>query len=468
MSPTITRLTECFSSPNGQFVAKHDGVVHNPLGAASYVYEKELAKPLLRTLGLIPQSARFPVSLMGNASASTLFIHIGAQPNNSPHAGTIITFALAFFLGELLQREYRKLRSHALTICPEDAALWVDDFRVVVKLDLVDTAPDSTRTEVHDGIFYQYSHRKTGTMHAYLQDYYDLIGELEQCVEGEVKAEVGNQEELMRNPAMRDAIRAILCDRDRIAQELAPEREALAMRSACPFESCGMADKHGVKSEYTIERESTMIKFHCPAHGPYTLTLEDPDQLARLELNTPLRNLARTLVYQADTKSSRIEGQVVPSRIHMRITGQDYAGSYQERLLHNQLFQLKSIAEPPMRDIIDIPVIFYAPLITDWSGAKLSKSLYVKAGAYEYLEKRNMAYLLEYKRMVQEGKDRAVIFDAVRKWVEQPAKLFRTYSVEYLHLQAPNTSTSIVFSFPHPDTAVYVDCCSVGFANCCL
>jgi hypothetical protein len=26
----------------------------------------------------------------------------------------------------------------------------------------------------------------------------------------------------------------------------------------------------------------------------------------------------------------------------------------------------------------DLPTIVYAPLITDWSGAKLSKSLYVK------------------------------------------------------------------------------------------
>ncbi|CDO72590.1 hypothetical protein BN946_scf184985.g9 [Trametes cinnabarina] len=457
MSP-ITALTEYFTSPSGGFVTVHDGVVHNPLGAASYVYKKELAKPLLRTLGLIPPSAHLPsscvsgtedkdedaasvvsaadsgVSLMGTTSSTTLFIHIGAQPNNSPHAGTIITFALAFYLGQLLQREYPKLRARALAIRPEDVALWVDDLRVVVKLDLVDTAPDSSRTEVHDGIFYQFSHRKTGTMNAYLQDYRQLIEELEREVEGEVTAEIGNQEDLMRMPAMRDAIRTIIRDRERIAAELAPERETLAMRSACPVDGCGMADKHGVKTEYVVESDVTVLKFYCPMHGPYTLTLEEPDQLARLELNTPLRNLARALVYMSDTEDSRVGGRAVPSRIHMRLTGMDYAGSYQEQLLHRQLFRLKYIAEPPLRDIIDFPIVFYAPLITDWSGAKLSKSLYVKAGAYEYLEQHGKTYLLEYKRMVKDGKDRKILFDMVRKWVERPAKLFRTYSIEYVHL----------------------------------
>ncbi|KAI9061430.1 hypothetical protein FKP32DRAFT_1594507 [Trametes sanguinea] len=456
---TVSGITEAFSSPSGDFTMKHDGVVHHPLGGASYVYEKELLKPLLRNLGIVPQSARFPSGVLsdaqrededavhvgsgsgadasrvtsGNNSATTLFIHIGAQPNNSPHAGTIITFALAFVLGQRLRREYYKLRAHALAHTPESASSWVDDFRVVVKLDLVDTAPDSSRTEVHDGVVYQYSHRQTGTMYAYLQDYRDLVAELEEYVGGEVKAELGNQEQLMRMPAMRDAIRTILRDRVRIAQELAPERETLAIRSACPHDGCGMADKHGVRNEYALEQDATTITFHCPTHGRYGLALEDPEQLSRLELNTPLRNLARALVYMADTEESRIESQAAPTRIHMRVTGMDYAGSYQEKLLLRQLFHLKSVAEQPMRDIIGFPEIVYAPLITDWSSAKLSKSLYVKAGAYEYLGTQSKTYLLSYRQMIEDGMDRQVMYDMVRDWLEDPAKLFRSYSLEYLH-----------------------------------
>ncbi|KAL7277588.1 hypothetical protein ACG7TL_008515 [Trametes sanguinea] len=416
---TDSGLIEVFASRSGEFTIKHDGVVHHSLGGASYVYEKELVKPLLRNLGLVPQSAHFPSGAFnddelevesfyvdsacetdalrvppGHNSATTLFIHIGAQPNNSPHAGTMVTFALAFVLGQRLQHEYYRLRARALSLSPESAPSWIDDFRVVVKLDLVDTAADSGRTEVHDGTVYQYRrHRNTGTMNAYLQDYRDLIAELEQYVGREIKAELGNQEELMRMPAMRTAIRTILRDRVRIAQELAPEHETLAIRSACPHDGCGMADKLGVKNEYVLDQEVTTVKFRCPRHGPYALALEDPKQLCRLELNTSLRNLARALVYMADTEDSRVDGQATPTRIHMRVTGMDFAGFYQEKLLYRQLLHLKPVAEPPMRDIIGFPEIVYAPLIIDWSGAKLSKSLYVKSGAYEYLESQLKTYL---------------------------------------------------------------------------
>ncbi|KAH9888400.1 hypothetical protein C8Q73DRAFT_655593 [Cubamyces lactineus] len=445
MSP----LTEDFASRGvdpSSFTTVHDGVVHNPLGAAAYVYEKQFAKPILRILGLIPPSARLanrPSVLTRDASSATLFIHIGAQPNNSPHAGTIITFAQAFLLARLLQREYPRLRARALSSdAPPiaDPALLVDDLRVVVQLDLVDTAPDSKRTEEIDGIVYQYSHRTTGTMYSFLDDYHALIAELKRFVGGEVKCKVENQETLMRMPgtAVRDAVRTIIRDRQRIAAELSPEREVLAFRSACPAEGCGMADKHGVKNQYAVHPESTGITFFCPKHGAYTLTLETPDDLARLEMNTPLRNLTRALAYMADTASSVDPGgqTAVPSRLHMRVTGMDYAGTYQEQLFFRQLALLKAGTAAPstLREHIELPLIVYAPLVVDWSGAKLSKSLYVKKGAYTYLARRGMEYLLEYRRMVEEGKDRRVLFRAVEDWLENPAKIFRPYSLEYLHL----------------------------------
>ncbi|KAI0330449.1 hypothetical protein GY45DRAFT_1323791 [Cubamyces sp. BRFM 1775] len=470
MSP----LTEDFASRGvdpSWFTAVHDGVVHNPLGAAAYVYEKQFAKPILRVLGLIPSMVRLANKCIGvvpaatdniedddsedassvssggdsgvvltrDASAATVFIHIGAQPNNSPHAGTIITFAEAFLLARLLQRDYPQLRARALaTDVPiTDHALLVDDLRVVVQLDLVDTAPDSKRTEEIDGIVYQYSHRTTGTMYSFLDDYHALIAELKRFVGGEIDCKMENQETLMRMPgtALRDAVRTIIRDRQRIAAELSPEREALAFRSACPVEGCGMADKHGVKNQYAVDPDSTVITFFCPKHGAYTLTLENPDDLARLEMNTPLRNLTRALVYMADTAASVVPGQAVPSRLHMRVTGMDYAGTYQEQLFFRQLALLKAgVAPSPLREQIALPLIVYAPLVVDWSGAKLSKSLYVKKGAYTYLAPRGMEYLLEYRRMVEEGRDRRVLFRAVEDWVQNPAKIFRPYSLEYLHL----------------------------------
>ena len=449
------------------FRSTHDGVVHNPLGAAAYIYEKAFAKPLLEYLGIIPSYANFPppppgsqealesptdsaISLPDDAVATTptssVVVHIGAQPNNSPHAGTIVTFAVAILLARQLQDEYCTLRARARANAlahPSPLMDWADDFKVVVQLDLVDTAPDSSKTIVRDGITYQRSHRSTGAMNTFLQDYYDLLTELTAFTNNKVAYRVEYQETLMRAPAMRDALRAIILDRERIEKEVAPERERLAIRSACPVQDCGIADKHGMKNVYEVTDTSTRITFFCPEHGPYTLELENPDDRAKVELNTPLRNLARAIVNLADTtldpRNARAfpahhpadintssdptpvddlasaddpvsrsvdtspspssapaddltaaRGQKMPVRAaHMRVTGSDYSGIYQEQLFFRQLALLRPFLSPAARaayDTLGPPVFAYAPLVLDWSGAKLSKSLYVKRGAYAYLD----------------------------------------------------------------------------------
>ncbi|KAI0698315.1 hypothetical protein C8T65DRAFT_753480 [Cerioporus squamosus] len=408
----MRRDLEDFSSlkrSGDAFLFSHDGIVHHPEGGASYICRKEFIKCVLRQLGLIPPGARFPpesepdpsaefepasrptipaldsgISLEpdGQGSSATVYVHIGAQPNNSPHAGTITVFAAAFIFARELQTTYAALRERALST-GLDTSGWVDTLRAVVQLDIVDTAPDSSRTTTLNGITYQRSHRSTGAMGSFLPDYHALLASLAEFVDGDVAYAVTYQEALMRTPAMRDALRAIILDRERVEAELAPETECLAIRSACPVDGCGMADKHGIRNEYALDEESTVITFHCPEHGGYALRLEDPDARARIELNTPLRNLARTLVYMADSVASRVPGQSVPPRIHTRVTGADYQGMYQEQFLYRQLVFLADEMKLPLKDVF--PVFMYVPLIVDWSGAKLSKSYYVRKNAYTYL-----------------------------------------------------------------------------------
>ncbi|PIL33789.1 hypothetical protein GSI_04414 [Ganoderma sinense ZZ0214-1] len=479
------RLVQNLSSqsPDEPYMhAEHDGIVHFPLGAASYIYEEEFFKPKLRELGLIPPSAHFPhrprkassdttavlastssdaplstdvesdsgISLTPEPSAestSTLIIHIGAQPNNSPHAGTIVTFTLAFLVARAMKREYAKLRARAASE-GMDLTGWADRLDVRIQLDLVDTAPDSAKTTTGpDGIVYQRSHRSTGAMCDFLPDYHALLAELSAFIGGEIEYSVTYQDALMRTPAMRDALRAIVLDRVRLASELAPQREAPAIRCACPAPDCGTADKHGILNEYEVTEDTTTITFHCPTHGPHSVRLEDPDERARIELNTPLRNLARTLVYLADTVASRPspsgdEAGGPPTRVHMRVTGADYSGAYQESMLFRPLARLAMRMQPPLPLHEDgvWPVIMYAPLITDWSGAKLSKSLYVRDGAYKYLEDAGMDWLLEFRRMREEGLDRTVLYRMVETWVEKPTTLFgRNYTVDYVRLTYKKT-----------------------------
>ena len=56
-----------------------DDKVYNPLGGGSYVFEKDIANFLLKKF-----------------DKDNIVISIGAQPNSSPHFGTLIVFYCFF------------------------------------------------------------------------------------------------------------------------------------------------------------------------------------------------------------------------------------------------------------------------------------------------------------------------------------------------------------------------------------
>lgn len=163
------------------------------------------------------------------------------------------------------------------------------------------------------------------------------------------------------------------------------------------------------------------MEFLCPEHGKHRVDLGVASDVAKLEYNTPIRNLVRALAYASDEVCS-----------HIRITGSDYAGSYQENFLQRPWSQLASY-DGDLQRLHRQPITVYAPLIVDWAGSKLSKSLYVREDAYRYLEAQGMDYLISYERMKASNKDLRLLFDEVGKWVNDPKKLFRSYSIEYLH-----------------------------------
>jgi hypothetical protein len=151
-----------------------------------------------------------------------------------------------------------------------------------------------------------------------------------------------------------------------------------------------------------------------------------------------LRNLVRAFAFGFHTAESRkpVRTAIGVKRmdegrewIHMRVTGYDYAGMYSEQLLWRQIFLLSSAP-----NLGGIAVISYAPLVLDWAGSKLAKSLYVEKGAYKYLQDMGMGYLLFFREMKESGRDHKILFDEVARWLESPKKLFRSYSIHYLHM----------------------------------
>ena len=136
----------------------------------------------------------------------------------------------------------------------------------------------------------------------------------------------------------------------------------------------------------------------------------------RLRATKALRNLVRAMLYGTINSDKKYDYEII------RITGGDYSGFYQEELLYK-------VASLCKFDVSKLPIILYCPQILDWSGAKLSKSLYVSKGAYSDLPK----YLLNYKELYNTFgyNGLQVIHNETDLWLDESYRLFRNYTVYY-------------------------------------
>ncbi|KAK7695912.1 hypothetical protein QCA50_000551 [Cerrena zonata] len=316
-------------------------------------------------------------------------------------------FTSAFIHAAFIQRHYTSIREE-LKMKNVQTTHWPDELKVIVSFDVVDTAPDnSQKIDRGDGLRYQKSHRDTNAHEEFIPDYVELMSKLHSRYG--VGFVMTNQSDLMSSAHFRDALLVLLHNIEELSVELAPEKEALALRRACPVEGCGIAEKHGIRNRYNLNGPYTAIDFDCPDHGLHQVSLANLDEIKTLEMNTPML----------------LKIPIPPVRLHKRVTGADYAGFYQEQLLWRQFFRLDNVLSP---------YISYAPLITDWAGSKISKSLYVKNGAYKYLEESKMDWLLSYQKTKERGVDIEKVFDVIEGWMQDPNEYFRPHTVDSLQM----------------------------------
>ena len=347
---------------------KYDENVYYPLGGASYVFKTEFIKYIYSKL-----------------NKKRIKISIGAQPNSSPHLGTISVISLAFKLAKKLMEEF-------------------DDITCSVLFEVVDTAPGEK--VIINNIVYQKSLKNTGKLTEFMPQFIEILDFLK--AKTQIDYEIRYQSEFNSQKCIKPIVRQIVEQRKKIAKFLDPKYEKLKIRVSCP--KCGLADKNSINNIYNENK----IIFECPQDGKFEVDINKNPEL--LEYNTPLRNLIRGMAYGNINKSNEYDYEII------RVTGSDYAGFYQEELLYK-------VAGLLNYDVQNLPIIIYTPLITDWSGAKLSKSLYVKQNAYGYLPK----HLINYENLLNEkgieGLDK--MYSIISEWVDEPYKLFRDYSVYY-------------------------------------
>ena len=347
-------------------IIKHNGIVHNPLGGGSYIFGEN-----------------FIEYIISNLTKNKIRISIGAQPNSSPHFGTLVVFSLAFALAKKLSENKKE---------------------VIVFFEVVDTAPD--KTIIINNIKYQKSLRESLNYKATIKIYNEILSELYKY--SNIKYLIRTQKEFNSLVRTKKILNNIIENKERIIKLIDPQKAKLRIRVACP--KCGLSDKYSTKTNFT---KSEIISY-CPEHGEYRINYRK--EIKKIEYNTPLRNLIRGLLYSAENLDTNIDYEWI------RLTGGDYAGFYQEQLLYKTASILGVLAN-------DLPLLIYAPLITDWSGAKLSKSLYVRNNAYSYLPK----YIINYDELKNTFGNQGLkcIYLEMENWINNPYKLFRNYSVYY-------------------------------------
>ena len=346
---------------------KTDGIVRHPLGGASYMFEKEIIPYLLKQL-----------------TKDHIKISVGAQVNSSPHFGTLITIALSYELALQLEKKSNKKAS--------------------ILYEIIETVPGEESTI--NGLKYQKNLEASGEINKYLDEYIEILNHYSKITG--IEYEIRYQSEFNNSKEIYPIIKNILNHREFISSRLDPKYNNLRVRSSCP--KCGLTDKHSVKNEYIGD----YIYFMCPVHGKYRVNFIT--ETHKLEYNSPLRNLIRGIFYSTVNNSDDYDYQI------LRVTGSDYAGFYQEEMRYK-------LASHLGYDVSKMSFIFYAPLIMDWSGAKMSKSLYVKKGAYNDIPQEFINYhLLKNIRGIESLN---TILKIVETWFENPYMLFRNYTIYY-------------------------------------
>jgi len=217
---------------------------------------------------------------------------------------------------------------------------------------------------------------------------------------------------LQMTPQVRTILMRIMEESYIFSEIFSPSDKFLHIKVPCP--KCGFAEKTGRTLKWTrINHETLKLETMCFEHGVFTSQLS-PTAGDFIDTNTPIADVLQTALFieedkEFDTKTILVDGA-------------DWSGNWATDILYRGLSKLGYAYE-------EIPQHFYTPLVLDWSGAKFSKSIYLKTGFYDYLPAELLDFDLFVKTFGYEKLD--LLWVDVDSWVTEPKKFFRNYSVDY-------------------------------------
>jgi extradiol dioxygenase family protein len=326
------------------------------------------------------------------ADKTEIQMHYSAQMNSHPHLGTVLSLMTAFALGEKLSTRFgipTKLKFEVLENAPGER-IEVNG-RVYTKM-LCDTLKDGVPLS-----------------DIYLESFKDLLSMLSK--QTGIKVEYLTYKQFQELPFVRQTLITILNREEEFKPIIAPSEDHLRVRFPCP--KCRFEEKGGETTTIKkIDNSHLFLESECFQHGKHQILLA-PENKDFVDINTPLRNVIKEALF--------IEEARVKNGLDVMVDGGDWV-SMVEFVVSEGLARLGYSYK-------DRPVRVFTPIIEDWSGAKLSKSVYVEKGKYEYLPDGFLNFVRFKEQFGEEGIEK--LWNEVCSWVEEPKKLLRNYTAEY-------------------------------------
>lgn len=316
-----------------------------------------------------------------------LIVNTSSQPNSSPHIGTITTVMSSFAIAKLMS-EILGINSIVLFDQLENAPykrMIINDIEYTLSLDTVfdnNKSIADKNMEIYTKIF-EFIKNESG-----------------------INYKIRTYKEFQKNPSVRKGLEKIVKDIDFFNKNLNPNSDKIHLRTRCPI--CGLSDKKGKAT--TIDSKNLTIKSFCPNHGYFTVKIRNMNDY--IDLNTQLRDILKGVLILEDSGKN----------MHIMCDAADWAGLWDRKIHVESLIRL---------GYRTIPVRIFTPLILDWSGAKLSKSLYINDNRYNEKYKS----ILSFDSFNEQYGERGLraLWQEVLDWVSEPRKFFRHYSIEYLY-----------------------------------
>jgi len=324
---------------------------------------------------------------------SSVDIHYSTQLNGHPHMGTLTSLGTSFAIGEYIQKEF--------------------GLPAIIKFEALENAPIE-KNQIGDREYCRmHSHHYVGGVllsEVYMASFREVFDYFSKNTG--VNYEVESYEEFQRNPFVRKTLLEIISREEEFIPFIAPSEKVLRIRFPC--ETCNVMEKTS-KDSVIVDNHApdyVLYRSRCPEHGEFEIKVSPQDGNI-IDFNTSIRNVIKEAKFIEDARGS--------NAMNLMVDGGDWTG---------MAFQVMQSLDLLGYRIGDLPVRIFTPIIEDWSGAKFSKSVYVKEGTYKHVP----AEFLDYKKLQDtfgvSGLE--VVLEETRKWVEDPKKLFRNYSVDYL------------------------------------